>query len=593
MSFTLNQFGVNQRLSSGNSLSSSRRDIRGVMFVRSIAGNVKIFLQSADFTPQDGDYNVDWPGPPRRKWRESDKEYYNITATLSRPALEDFSMGFYIKEEIEGWFDKEIGYAFVNFNDVSAEGTGTFWLVGTKERKIKGNSNKNGKVATLYLEPFEIVSGVDIHGWSLSTRTFASKKHKVICKDHPSEDLYYFIWWEEKNFKGKSHKRILYPEDYGKCLDLVHNDKMKSIKFYGLPGWKLYIYDNGDCKKNDDWGVITFPENYNNTVVEVPLIGKQGPSSCNPPGLYEFHYHNGLPGKVSAVKFTYEGTTFGYNYEGIQGYIYTSQIPGTVPLYMLYNTKAGDHFYTISPDGANPIGDWQPKGLIGYVYSESGQADRLPLYRWYKPSPHKPKKTDHFYTTSRSEPTSSSGYVYEGIECYVPKSNISGTVPFYRWYKGSINDHFYTRSTSEPTAGSGYVSEGVQCNIFPNQSLGTVPLYRLYSDRAKDHFYTISSEGVSSIGSWHPEGIAGWVYSGPAPSNRQPLYRWYKPAPNKPIKTDHFYTTSTGEPASNSGYVFEGIECYLPVQGSVGSVPLYRYYNPTLNDHYYTISLTH
>jgi len=398
----------------------------------------------------------------------------------------------------------------------------------------------------------------------------------------------YIVWWEDKEFRGTSHKRVLHPSDYGKCLDLVHNDKMKSIKFYGIPGSKLYIYDEGNCRTKDDWGVITFPNNSIISVVEIPLIGKQGPSSCNPPGTYEFHYHNGLPGEVSAIKFTYEGTTFGYNYKGIIGYIYTSQIPGTVPLYMLYNSHAGDHFYTISPNGANPIGDWQPKKIIGYVYSESGQTDRLPLYRWYKSKPNKPKKTDHFYTTTSNEPTSGSGYSFERIECYVPKSNISGTVPFLRWYKKSINDHFYTRSTHEPTEGSGYEYEVIQCNIFPNQSPGTVPLYRLYSKQAGDHFYTISSDGLGSIGSWDPEGIAGWVYSGPVSSHRQPLYRWYKQSSDKPIKTDHFYTTSTSEPTSNSGYEFERIECYLPIRGSVGCVPLYRYYNPTLNDNYYT-----
>ena len=400
--------------------------------------------------------------------------------------------------------------------------------------------------------------------------------------------LPYIVWWEEKDFKGVSHKRELHPQDYGKCLKLVHNDKMKSIKFYGSPGWKLNIFDNGDCKKSDDWGLITFPYDPNVSVVEVPKIGQQGPSSSVPQGSYEFHLNNGIVGEVTAIKHVTDGSIIGYDYEGIQGYIFPTQKTGTVPLYMLYNSSVGDHFYTISSSGAGEISGWKPKGIIGYVYPNSGQSDRNPVYRWYNPSPNKPKKTDHFYTMSQSEPRPNSGYVYEGIECYLPTMNTTGVLPFYRWYKGSINDHFYTTSKNEPTVGSGYVSEGILGYVFPSHTSGTIPLYRLYSNKVKDHFYTTSANGASSIGSWKPEGIAGYVFSGPAPSNRHPLYRWYKPSPQRPIKTDHFYTTSTNEPTSNSGYLFEGIECYLPLKGTEGSVPLYRFYNSRLNDHYYS-----
>lgn len=130
-------------------------------------------------------------------------------------------------------------------------------------------------------------------------------KHGI---DLPYEDfncprIPYIRWWEEKDFKGDSHKRVLNSSDHGKCLKLKNNDAMKSIKFYGLPGWKLYIYDNSGCSTGDDWGVLTFP-NDQNAVVEVPKIGWRGESECNPPGSYKFHRDNGIVGKVSAIKHT-------------------------------------------------------------------------------------------------------------------------------------------------------------------------------------------------------------------------------------------------------------------------------------------------
>jgi Repeat of unknown function (DUF5648) len=39
-----------------------------------------------------------------------------------------------------------------------------------------------------------------------------------------------------------------------------------------------------------------------------------------------------------------------YKYEGVQGYIYPQQQPGTTALHRYYNTVNGDHFYTTDPN---------------------------------------------------------------------------------------------------------------------------------------------------------------------------------------------------------------------------------------------------
>lgn len=110
------------------------------------------------------------------------------------------------------------------------------------------------------------------------------------------------VWWEEKDYRGRKHTRILYPREHGRCLTLVNQDKMKSLKFYGYPGWRLQIFDKSNCSKTDDWAEVTFPNNPNLTHVSVPKIGKKGVSQVNPAGCYKFHYKNGLLGKVSSIK---------------------------------------------------------------------------------------------------------------------------------------------------------------------------------------------------------------------------------------------------------------------------------------------------
>jgi hypothetical protein len=65
-----------------------------------------------------------------------------------------------------------------------------------------------------------------------------------------------------------------------------------------------------------------------------------------------------------------------------------------------------------------------------------------------------------------------------------------------------------------------------------------------------------------------------------------PLFRYWNPT-----NTDHFYTTNWSElGAGRHGWGYEGIQCYVAQQQVVGTVPLYRYWNPQIGDHFYTTS---
>jgi subtilisin family serine protease len=73
-------------------------------------------------------------------------------------------------------------------------------------------------------------------------------------------------------------------------------------------------------------------------------------------------------------------------------------------------------------------------------------------------------------------------------------------------------------------------------------------------------------------------------YSVTRPSGTVPLYRYWNPS-----VTDHYYTTNFNELGwAASGWEFGHIECYIyPTQQS-GTVPLYGYWNPSIGDHYFT-----
>jgi hypothetical protein len=63
-----------------------------------------------------------------------------------------------------------------------------------------------------------------------------------------------------------------------------------------------------------------------------------------------------------------------------------------------------------------------------------------------------------------------------------------------------------------------------------------------------------------------------------------PLYRYWNPQVG-----DHFYTTDWNELGNgNYGWSFERVQCYVHAQAVPGTVPLYRYWNSQDGDHFYT-----
>ncbi len=94
--------------------------------------------------------------------------------------------------------------------------------------------------------------------------------------------------------------------------------------------------------------------------------------------------------------------------EGPIGKIYKYPVPNTMGIHHLYNTQTGDHLYTIyKSEYKYPFED---RGVIGYAYPNSGEANFVPLHRYFNGIDHYP---------SRNGNENPSGYVYEGVSFYL------------------------------------------------------------------------------------------------------------------------------------------------------------------------------
>ena len=149
---------------------------------------------------------------------------------------------------------------------------------------------------------------------------------------------------------------------------------------------------------------------------------------------------------------------------------------------------------------------------------------------------------------------------------------------------GSNEDEWYTDQFSGTSSASPIVVGALGCVQGVLRSRGTTPLT---PTQARALLRTTGSPQQDAPGYPATQRI------GNRPNLRQmiginintvPLYRYWNPGIG-----DHFYTTNWGELGSGRyGWGYEGIQCHVLPQQRTGSVPLYRYWNPGIGDHFYT-----
>lgn len=143
-----------------------------------------------------------------------------------------------------------------------------------------------------------------------------------------------------------------------------------------------------------------------------------------------------------------------------------------------------------------------------------------------------------------------------------------------RFWSPVLRRHFYTINPAErdklikeyPKIWT-YEGPAFQAATTPNTP-GLAPVYRFWSAKAQDHFYTIDKAEKDLLVAkyakvWQFEGVAFYAYpEGAQPPTSQPVFRFYRPGDNA-----HFYTIDPAERdrllKENPGvYRLEGVAFY-------------------------------
>jgi len=139
----------------------------------------------------------------------------------------------------------------------------------------------------------------------------------------------------------------------------------------------------------------------------------------------------------------------------------------------------------------------------------------------------------------------------------------------YRFFNMKAGVHFYTANDAEfintlGNLGSTFKYDGIAYSVDVGGRKGEIPLYRFYNKKVGVHFYTSSeTEKANVIANYSDR----YVYEGVAYNVRNdghgsPVYRYYVPSRNT-----HFYTVDTSEISLRSGlssrYQYEGVAYYV------------------------------
>ena len=113
----------------------------------------------------------------------------------------------------------------------------------------------------------------------------------------------------------------------------------------------------------------------------------------------------------------------GYAYERIEHYISDRKFPESLPLFRLHNPSSQSHFYTsdeVEKDEMLALNGFQYEGIQGYVYASAAQGG-VPLYRFRKTE----SNGDHFFLCARETEylqvldNVAWGFVDDGVAGYV------------------------------------------------------------------------------------------------------------------------------------------------------------------------------
>lgn len=266
-----------------------------------------------------------------------------------------------------------------------------------------------------------------------------------------------------------------------------------------------------------------------------------------------------------------------------------------LPLFVYYNDIIKDHLYTTNPTelGAGKA-NWVYQGVVG-VISAVEEKDTVKLFRYLNVH-----DLDHVYSTTEIK---ADGIRSEGFEGYIATKEGPGLVPLYTIFNAEVKDQMLTTVTSHPTGYSdqqliGYVrpptDQSAPSPIFPVAPPASAapaagePTRTATAAAPPTGSGTVSDNAADGLpapaGVPAPEGDAPAAH--PVDPKLAPVYRYWSPS-----LRDHYYTLDfsllgTGR----NGWRYQGVAFYIYPTKEEETVPLFRYWNLRMGNHYYTTS---
>jgi hypothetical protein len=250
----------------------------------------------------------------------------------------------------------------------------------------------------------------------------------------------------------------------------------------------------------------------------------------------------------------------GYRWAFAEGWVFNSQIEGTIPLNLYWNAARGDNFSTATTGGqaAALAAGYTFVRTEGYIFS-SPQGGTVPAKTFWSAA-----RQDHVLTTSDTgeQLALDAGYTYLGIEGHIPQG-----VPYWLgtsyWNAASTDNGVTSSSFGVPYADpTGYVFTGFDNALWRNQYPGTRLVMQYFSEARTDLFSAsapasrAAAEGVGYIGIT----AEGFVHVQPQPGEAAMTSYWHA------ARLDHYTTTMRGAFVESQGY--------LPVRTEGYTIPL-------------------
>jgi hypothetical protein len=117
---------INAKVYGGGALRGFRNNtssaMRGFFAIdwSGLSGSHDIKVKTLDFVPAAGaNYDLNWPGQPRRRLQYADVSHYRPVIELDAPTQRRLTLGFWVKEDRSMWFDDTLGSFTAVFNRCS------------------------------------------------------------------------------------------------------------------------------------------------------------------------------------------------------------------------------------------------------------------------------------------------------------------------------------------------------------------------------------------------------------------------------------------------------------------------------------------